>query len=488
MQLTDEEKKRLKILKILLRKNIHKGVRKGIKIAKKAGLVLGLTLISICGKAHNPTSFNKILAMASSEQKSNVELISMIEKSIMNDSIAKKVVADEINAQIHHLAEDFLCARSDSLSSSIDKLKNPNTRTKEIRRNFKDAVGVSQISSHCLATQCAADYRALKAMGLETIIPEDLRKSSALCCSYVRTDDVKPFAYEVPNTDAAINKFIEEHNFSGGTMIFYPRGGGNYHAVSVDMPKEEFDYDDSADKILTSGANKERKGVPVATATFRAKAPGKKAVIVDKQSFFIALLEKHLEGKTLAEQTAILYQGGAAEFVDHLYKVTDIGKEEILASLMNVASESKNTQPETPRRADGLYLLAMVPMAYQRRSDKTMQAVLRIEDELNEFSSLEDKCEYLDGNLRKALSKMSKKEQEQFFDSLAFSSGGQFKMNQNTAAFAVYPFWKAFADASQKTNENDGVWHQVSNSKPKNKENTKQPKNKVVSKTSKQRS
>lgn len=482
MQLTDEEKKRLKILKILLRKNIHKGVRKGIKIAKKAGLVLGLTLISICGKAQNPTSFKNILALASSEQKSNVELISMIEKSIMSDSTAKKVVADEINAQIRHLAEDFLYARSDSLSSSIDKLKNPKTRTKEIRRNFKDATGISQISSHCLATQCAADYRALKAMGLEQIVPEDLKKSSALCRSYVRTSDVKPFAYEVANTDAAINKFIEEHNFSGGTMIFYPRGGGNYHAVSVDMPKEEFEYNDSIDEILTSGANREKKGVPVSTASFRAKAPGKKAVIVDKQSFFIALLENHLSGKTLAEQTAILYQGGADEFINHLYKVTNTGKEELLANIENIVLYSKNNKPETPRKADGLYLLAMVPLAYNRRSDKTLQAIETIENELNEFSLLEDKCEYLEGNLRKALSKMSKKEQEQFLGSLVFSSGGQFKMDQNTAAFAVYPFWKAFGNASQKANENEEIWHQVSNAKPKIKENTKQSKTKVASK------
>ena len=77
---------------------------------------------------------------------------------------------------------------------------------------------------------------------------------------------------------------------------------------------------------------------------------------------------------------------------------------------------------------------------------------------------------------------MSKKEQEQFLGSLVFSSGGQFKMDQNTAAFAVYPFWKAFGNASQKANENEEIWHQVSNAKPKIKENTKQSKTKVASK------
>ena len=229
-------------------------------------------------------------------------------------------------------------------------------------------------------------------------------------------------------------------------------------------------------------ANRENKGTPVATASFRAKAPGKKAVIVDKQSFFIALLEKHLSGKTLAEQTAILYQGGADEFINHLYKTTNIVKEDLLANIENVVLYSKNTKPENARKADGLYLLALTPMAYHRRSGKTMQAIEVIESELNEFSSLEDKCEYLDGNLHKALAKMPKMEQGQFLDSLASLNSGSLKMDQNTAVFAVYPFWKAFGEATQKTNENDDVWHQVSNAKPKIKENTKQSKTKVASK------
>ena len=208
MNLTDEEKLRLKILKIKLRKGLHRGVKTGIKITKKVGLVLGLTLVSLCGKAQTQTSFKDILASAIIEQKDSGELLGMLENRGRKDSVANAIIKEEINTQINLLAKEFIYARTDSLSASIDRLKNPRSRTKEIRRNFRDAVGVSQLSSHCLATQCAADYRALKAMGLEGIIPQNLRESSALCRSYINTNEVKQFAYEVANTDTAIGDFF----------------------------------------------------------------------------------------------------------------------------------------------------------------------------------------------------------------------------------------------------------------------------------------
>jgi hypothetical protein len=267
---------------------------------KKVGLVTGLTLISLCSKAQAAPSFKEIFTATIKEQKNNKELLEMLEHRIKRDSAINNIVNEEINTQISLLAKEFLQARTDSLSSSIDRLKNPQSRINEIKRNFKDATGISQISSYCLATQCAADYRAMKAMGLDAIIPQNLKDNSALCCSYIRTDEVKPFAYEVANTDKAIREFIKNKKMSGGSLILYPRDKYNYHAVSLDMPERSFEYDDTSYQILTSSANKERKSVSVSTSSFRSKAPGRKAIVVDKLEFFIALLEKHIEGKSLA--------------------------------------------------------------------------------------------------------------------------------------------------------------------------------------------
>ena len=462
MQLSDEDKLRLKILKIKFRKGVHHGVKTSIKFAKKVGLVLGLTLVSLCAKSQNITSFRELLAMASDGQKNSQKLLAMVENRTMTDSIAKDFVQDEINAQINRLTEDFLYARSDSLSSSIDRLKNPRSRTREIRRNFKDAVGYSSISSHCLATQCAADFRALKAMGLEQILPQDLKEASALCRSYVQNPAVKPFAYEVANTDSDIKEFIKSHNLTGGALIFYPRDRYNYHAVSLDIPEGEFEYNDSTDQILTSGANREKKADPVSTSYFRKKAPGRKAIIVDKQDFFISLLEKHLEGKTLAEQTAILYRGGADEFLQHLCKVTDVDKKTLIANIEKTVSNNATYTQKNDRSSTGLYLLALVPMAYHRRSGKMTQALELIEKELDELTSLNDKCEYLDKSLPKALVGMTKEEQKQFIDSLIFSTlNDSLKIDSNIAAFAGYKFWQILTTSS-KTDKHER-WQEVSN-------------------------
>ena len=86
MNLTDEEKLRLKILKIKLRKGLHRGVKTGIKITKKVGLVLGLTLVSLCGKAQTQTSFKDILASAIIEQKDSGELLGMLENRGRKDT------------------------------------------------------------------------------------------------------------------------------------------------------------------------------------------------------------------------------------------------------------------------------------------------------------------------------------------------------------------------------------------------------------------
>ena len=466
MNLTEEEKLRLKILKIKMRKLLHRCIKTSVKIIKKVGLVVGFTLVSICGKAQTSTSFKNILAAAMNDQKNGKELVVMLENQAKKDSLANNIIQDEINNQINVLAKEFLQARTDSLSSSIDRLKNSRTRSQEIRRNFKDAIGVPQISSHCLATQCAADYRALKAMGLGEIIPQSLKESSALCRSYVRTDEVKPFAHEVANTDTAIREFIRNNKMSGGTLVFYPRDRYNYHAVSIDMPEKGFEYDDSTYQILTSSANKERKSVPVSTASFRAKAPGRKAIIVDKLEFFIALLEKHLEGKSLAEQTALLYQGGADEFIQHISKATNIDKKQMVASIENIVTESNLSMSHDKRQRNGLYMLALVPLAYNRRSDRNMYLLDIVEDELNKFSSLEDKCAYLDKTLGKALVGMSKEEQRQFVESLVFSSRDNYKkMDQTVATLAAYNFWKIINKASSIGKED--IWHKVASSENK---------------------
>ena len=487
MNLTEEEKLRLKILKIKLRKGLHRTIKTGIKITKKIGLIAGLALVSLCGKAQTPTSFKDILAAAITEQKSNEELLGMMENRAQKDSVANTIIQEEINTQINLLAREFLYARTDSLSASIDRLQNPRSRTKEIRRNFRDAVGISQISSHCLATQCAADYRALKAMGLEQILPQNLRESSALCRSYVRTDAVKPFAYEVANTDTAIREFIRTHKMSGGTLIFYPRDRYNYHAVSVDMPDGEFEYNDSTYQVLTSSANKERKSVPVSTASFRAKAPGRKAIIVDKLEFFIAILEKHLEGKTLAEQTALLYQGGASEFLQHICKATSIDKKQMVADIGNIVTNIHIDMAEDKRKKDGLYMLALVPLVYNRRSNKNMYLLDVIEDELDQFSSLEDKCAYLDKVLSKALTGMSKDEQKQFMDSLVYSTkDNPIKMDQTSAVFAAYNFWQIVNQSS--TSGKEETWHTVANVDDNKPTKTVAKKSRTTLKTSKQRS
>lgn len=487
MNLTDEEKLRLKILKIKLRKGLHRGVKTGIKITKKVGLVLGLTLVSLCGKAQTQTSFKDILASAIIEQKDSGELLGMLENRGRKDSVANAIIKEEINTQINLLAKEFIYARTDSLSASIDRLKNPRSRTKEIRRNFRDAVGVSQISSHCLATQCAADYRALKAMGLEGIIPQNLRESSALCRSYINTNEVKPFAYEVANTDTAIREFIRTHKMSGGTLIFYPRDRYNYHAVSIDVPDGEFEYDDSTYQILTSSANKERKSVPISTASFRAKAPGRKAIIVDKLEFFISLLEKHLEGKSLAEQTALLYQGGADEFLQHICKATNIDKKQIIANIETTVARANVDIPQDKRTKDGLYVLALVPLVYNRRSSKNMYLLEVVEEELDQFSSLEDKCAYLDKVLSKALVGMPKEEQKQFMDSLIISSeDNSIKMDRNTAVFAAYHFWQMLNQSS--TTGKEESWHKVADVADKKLSKTPAQKSKKVAvNSSKQR-
>ena len=471
MELTEEEKLRLKILKIKLRKGFHRTIKKGIRFSKKAGLILGLTLVSLCSKAPTKISAKNIFDIVSANVKDNAELLKMIEGHAQRDIITQNAIQREISNQINTLAEEFVSIRSDSLSASIDRLKNKRSRNSEIRRNFRDAVGISQISSYCLATQCAADYRALKAMGLEQIIPDDLKQNSALCVSYINNDNVKSFVHKVPNTDKAIKEFIQKNKMSGGALIMYPRDKYNYHAVSLDMPDNGFEYNDSIYQILTSSANKERKSVPISTSSFRSLAPGRKAVIIDKLDFFVAMLEKHLNGKSLAEQTALLYQGGADEFIAHISEAVNLGKKQTLAEIEDVVNKSYINMPKDKRSKEGLYLLAMVPLVHTRKTAQNMYLLDEIEKELNQFSTLDDKCAYIDKTLNKALVGMPKEEQKQFIDSLIQSSKGTPVMEQNTAVFAAYKFWQMLDERSDQDNKEP--WHEVANDKNKK---TLQPK------------
>lgn len=452
--MTEEDNLRLKILKIKLRRWSHHGIRWTKSNAKKLGLAVGLGLISICNA--NGQSFKNLLASARSEYKSNKELFAWVEKQTQVSPEAGAVVSEEISNQIRYLAEELMFARNDSLQSSIDRLKNPRTRTKEIRNNFKDATGVSRIAFHCLATQCAADYRALKAMGLEGIIPADLKQSSALCSAYVRNENIKPFVYEVENTDEAVKACIREHNLSGGCLIFYPRDRkGNYHAVALDMPEGEFSYNDEIDEILTSSANNERKGAPVKTASFQKKAPGRKALVVDKLGFFIAMLERHIEGKTLAEQTAFLYRGGAEEFITHLQQVTNRNKESLVASIDNMIGKVSETNNDAHTTA-GMYLLALVPLAAKRKNGKDLFDML---SKLDEQDSVMEKVEYLNTDNGKrfseAMTALSTREQQQFISALSQDGIDRYGVikDTNLAALSVFKAQQEWLSTQ--------VWHEV---------------------------
>lgn len=456
--MTEEEKLRLKILKIKARRLSHRGMRWAKNNIKKTLLFMGLGLISVAN-AHGQ-GFKNLLASAQKEYKSNAELFAWVEKQSQVNPEANAMVSDEISNQIRYLAEELMFARNDSLSSSIDRLRNTRTRTKEIRNNFQDAVGYSRVAFHCLATQCAADYRALKAMGLEGIIPADLRQASALCSAYVKHADIKPFSYEVENTEEAIKTFIREHNLSGGCLIFYPRDRkGNYHAVALDMPDGDFFYNDSTDEILTSSANIERKGVPVRTGSFQKKAPGRKAIIVDKLGFFIAMLERYVEGKTLAEQTAFLYRGGAEEFMNHLQQVTNQNKETLVASIDNLIGVAPDTNND-PRMTAGLYLLAVVSLAGRRKNGKKLFEMM---NKLEEYDSVVEKIEYLNANNGKdfsdAMSALSSKERQQFMGILRKSGEDRYGQitDANLAALTVATF------AHQ--HEVLQTWHEVAETK-----------------------
>lgn len=136
MHLSKEDKQKIKILKIKLRKAIHRGIKIGIKFTKKVGLVTGLFLVSLCGKSQNNVSLKSIFMTAISEQRNNKELLVILEKNAKTDSTTNNIIQNEITNRINKLAEDFLFIRNDSLYSSIDKLKNRYTRNSEIRRNF----------------------------------------------------------------------------------------------------------------------------------------------------------------------------------------------------------------------------------------------------------------------------------------------------------------------------------------------------------------
>ena len=461
--MTEEEKLRLKILKIKLRRLLHRGAKWTKKQSKKLGLVVGLTLVSICNA--NGQSFRDLLASARSEYKSTKDLFAWVENQANRNPAARELISQELSNQVQYLAEELMLARNDSLAASIDRLRNPRTRTREIRNNFRDATGVSKIAFHCLATQCAADYRALKAMGLEDIIPKDLKQASALCRAYAQNADIRPFVYEVENTDEAIKACIREHHLSGGCFIFYPRDRkGNYHAVALDMPDGDFLYHDGIDEFLTSSANNERKGTPVKTASFRKKAPGRKALVIDKLGFFITMLERHIAGKTLAEQTAFLYRGGAEEFMNHLQKVTNQPRENILASIeKTIFDASKDAQDN--RSMAGLYMLGLV-LILAKRNGKNSSDLFYNLVELSEQETVMDKIEYLNKDLGKkfseSLSILSPEEKKSFYASINDMSTDNNGIVTDPDVIALQAFsfqqqwlstqtWHEVAPASKKT-------------------------------------
>lgn len=452
--MVEEGKLGSKILRIKIRRWWHYGSLRVRANAKKLGVVVGLGLISLC-HAHG-SGLKNLFESVKSEYKANAELITMVENQRKVNAEVEHLVSNEISAQIRNLAKSLMVARSDSLQASIDRLKDPKIRNSEIRRNFKDATGNSQTSFHCLATQCAADYRALKAMGLEEIIPEDLKRASALCQNYIKNEHIKPFIYEIENSDKEIKKFIYEHNLSGGCLLFYPRDRkGNYHAVALDMPKNGFLYNDSMDEILTSYANNERKNTPVNATSFRKKAPGRKAIVIDKLEFFIAMIERHIEGKTLAEQTAFLYQGGAEEFINHLQQVTNLKEKELTASI-NASVCQFSEKNHNQRSKDGIYLLALLPLVAERKNSNDLLEMLA---QLDKQDSVMDKIEYLNMDNGKkfsaALSALPLREQQQFMAALRQEGVNQLGImtDPNLAALSVFK--------SQQEWLSTQVWHKV---------------------------
>lgn len=198
-------------------------------------------------------------------------------------------------ARLNKVADELTNDIVDSISTRITKRKKMTSKQKDkaVREDFMTTANWNTKNNNCLASTMAALKKALRGTGyerLEKYMPEGGVLIS--CNRFIKAPEAKNFLFEVKNSPEAIEKCIKDNYLCAGTLIFYPRGEGKYHATSLEKTEDGALWMNEGDTPKVQAFNNENRNAPL--KTFCGK--GGKTYLFNTREFLLECLKAEAKG------------------------------------------------------------------------------------------------------------------------------------------------------------------------------------------------
>ena len=292
MKMTDTEKD-------ILRK------RKRIALIKARSKLMALSAAGILALFGGKVQAAENTTKDNANPKENTELWADNIKTSPTLEMAFKNLNKD--ARLNTLADELIGNIVDSISTRVSKRMKMTARQKDkaIREDFITTANWNTRDNNCLASTMAALKKALRGNGYESLekyMPEVGAQIS--CRRFINSPEAKPFLLEVKNSPEAIEQCIKENHLSAGTLIFYPRGEGNFHATSLEKGEDGTLWLNDGDKPEIQGFNNENQNMPL--KTFCGK--GGKVYLFNTHDFLLNGLKKEAQGLSNEEFAKTFYK------------------------------------------------------------------------------------------------------------------------------------------------------------------------------------
>lgn len=211
------------------------------------------------------------------------------------------------DARLNKLADELTNGIVDSISTRISKRQKMTSKQKDkaVREDFMTTANWNTKNNNCLASTMAALKKALRGTGyegLEKYMPEGGVLIS--CNRFIKAPEAKNFLFEVKNSPSAIEKCIKENYLCAGTLIFYPRGEGKYHATSLEKTEDGALWLNEGDQPKVQAFNNENRNAPL--KTFCGK--GGKTYLFNTREFLLECLKAEAKGLSDEEFAKTFYK------------------------------------------------------------------------------------------------------------------------------------------------------------------------------------